>query len=106
MNEEIFGSLADLEKRADEVVERARQQAVGMRAEVERKLKSVADELERDYGLKREDIERELNKRREQIFREFEERMRASMAKLDAARREKVRPVVERVIKAFLEHAK
>ena len=105
MDEDIFESIADLEKRSDEVIERARLQAVELRAEVERKLKALGDELERDYGLPREEIEREMEKRRQQIFRDFEARTRASLAKLDADKREKIAPIIERVIKAFLESA-
>lgn len=103
MGEDIFDSIADLEKRADEVIERARLQAVKLRAEVERRLKALGDELERDHGLPREAIERELEKRRQQILRDFEVRMRASLAKLDVVKREKIAPIIERVIKAFLE---
>ena len=105
MGEDIFESIADLEKRADEVIERARLQAVELRAEVERKLKSLGDELERDHGLPRAQIERELAKRRQQILHEFEARMRAGLAKLDSVKREKIAPIIERVIKAFLESA-
>jgi BMFP domain-containing protein YqiC len=105
MGEDIFESIADLEKRSEEVIERARLQAVKLRAEVERKLKAVGDELERDYGFPREEIERELEKRRQQIFRDFEARTRASLSRLDAVKREKIAPIIERVIKAFLESA-
>jgi vacuolar-type H+-ATPase subunit H len=105
MGEDIFESIADLEKRSDEVIERARRQAVELRAEVERKLKALGDELERDYGLPRAEIERELEKRRRQIFRDFEARMHASLAKLSVDKREKIAPIIERVIKAFLESA-
>jgi vacuolar-type H+-ATPase subunit H len=105
MGEDIFKSIEDLEKRADEVIERARLQAVQLRAEMERKLKGVGEELERDYGLPREEIERELEKRRQQIFRDFESRTRASLAKLNADKREKIAPIIERVIKAFMDSA-
>ena len=105
MGEDIFESVADLEGRADEVIERARLQAVELRAEVERKLKSLGDEIERDHGLPRAQIERELDKRRQQILHEFEARMRAGLTKLDAVKREKIAPIIERVIKAFLESA-
>jgi hypothetical protein len=103
MGEDIFESIEGLEKRADEVIERARLQAVELRAEVERKLKALGDELERDYGLPRAEIERQLEKRRQQIFHDFEARTRASLAKLNADKREKIAPIIERVIKAFLE---
>jgi len=103
MGEDIFKSIEDLEKRTDEVIERARLQAVELRAEVERKLKTLGDELERDYGLPRAEIERQLEKRRQQIFLDFEARTRASLAKLNADKREKIAPIIERVIKAFLE---
>jgi BMFP domain-containing protein YqiC len=106
MGEDIFEGLADLEKRADEVIERARLHAAELRAEVERKLKALGDELERDYHLPREAIERELEKRRRQILQDFEARMRASLAKLDAAKREKILPIIESVTKAFLESAR
>jgi len=104
MSEDIFETIADLEKRADEVVVRAREEAKKLRAEVERKLKALADELEQDFGKNREEIERELARRREQILKEFEERLRAGMAKLDTVRREKVGPLIEHVIRAFMEH--
>jgi hypothetical protein len=105
VDEDIFESIADLEKRSDEVIKRARLRAVELRAEVERKLKALGDQLERDYGLPREEIERELEKRRQQIFREFAARMRASLSRLDAVKREKIAPIIERVIKGFLESA-
>jgi BMFP domain-containing protein YqiC len=105
MGEDIFESIADLEKRSDEVIERARLRAVELRADVERRLKALGDELERDYGLPRGEIERELEKRRQQIFRDFEARMRTSLTQLDAVKREKIAPIIERVIKAFLESA-
>jgi vacuolar-type H+-ATPase subunit H len=105
MDEDIFESIADLEKRSDEVIERARLQAVELRAEVERKLQALGDELEHDYNLPREQIERELEKRRQQIFRDFEARTRASLTRLSADKREKIAPIIERVIKAFLESA-
>ena len=102
MSEDLFESIADLEKRSDEMVERARRRAVELRAEVEAKLKSVAEELHR-HGLDSAQIERELDKRRQQILREFETRTRASLAKLDAMKREKIAPIIEHVIKAFME---
>ena len=105
MGEDIFESIADLEKRADEVIERARLQAVELRAEVERKLQALGDELEHDYNLPREQIERELEKRRQQIFRDFEARTRASLTRLSADKREKIAPIIERVIEAFLDSA-
>jgi hypothetical protein len=98
MDEDIFESIADLEKRSDEVIERARLQAVELRAEVERKLQALGDELEHDYNLPREQIERELEKRRQQIFRDFEARTRASLTRLSADKREKIAPIIERVI--------
>ena len=104
MNEDIFASIADLEKRADDIVAHAREQAGKLREEIELKLKSLAEELERDYGKSREEIERELAARRKEIFQSFEQRMRDGLAKLDAARREKIEPMVQHVIKAFLEH--
>ena len=103
MNEDIFKTIAGMEKRAEEMVERAKQQARDMRGEVERKLAALADELEREHGMKRADIERELAKRREQIVRAFETKLRESLDKLDAAKSEKVAPAVEHVIKAFMD---
>jgi len=104
MGDDIFESIADLEKRADEAVKHARQQAREFRAEVERKLAALAEELERDYGVKREEIERELAAQREQIFKKFEEELRTSLAKLDTVRQKKIQPLVEHVIKAFMEN--
>ncbi len=105
MSEDIFESIADLEKRADEVVERAKQQAREFREEVDRLLKAEADRLEREGKKERKEIERELAKRREEMFRKFEECMRAGRQKLETVRREKVAPLVEHVIKAFLERS-
>lgn len=104
MGEDIFETIARLEKRAEETVDRARQQAREMRADVERKLKALADELEHEHGMKRADIERELAKRREQILREFEARMKASVARLDKVKRDEVGPVVAHIIRAFMEY--
>ena len=105
MAEDIFESIANLEQRADEVVSKAKAQARELRKDVERKLKDLADELERDYGKQREEIEQTVAAKRAEILRSFEERMRAGLEKLDAVRREKVAPLVNHVIKAFLEHA-
>jgi vacuolar-type H+-ATPase subunit H len=104
MGEDIFETISELQKRAEETVDCARQQARQMRAEVERKLKALADELEHTHGMKREQIERELAKRREQILREFETRMKSSLARLDKVKRDKVAPVVEHIIRAFMEY--
>jgi len=103
MNGDIFETIAALEKRADEIVEKAKARAKAFRAEVDEKLKALAEELEKERGLRREQVEAEVAARRAQLFTEFEERMRRSMDRLDAVRREKVAPLVEHVIKAFLE---
>jgi len=103
MSEDIFDSVAGLEKRADEVVARAKAQAKQLRQEVDAKLEAMAEELERDHGLQREEVERVLAQPREKLFREFEHGMEASLAKLEKVRREKVAPLVAQVIKAFLE---
>lgn len=103
MSEDIFETIAKLEKHADEIVEKARQQAKELRREVEHKLKTLAEELERDYHKQRDEIEREIAIQRERLLRDFEQRIRASLEKLDVVRREKVAPLVEHVIKAFLE---
>ena len=105
MADDLF-NIDEMGKRADELVERARQQARKLRVDVERRLKEVADELERTHGRDRAAIERELTKRREQILQTFEQRMRQSLDTYDAAKRERLAPVVEHVIKAFRDHAR
>lgn len=103
MSEDIFESIAKFEKQADEVVERAKAQAREFREEVDRKLKALADQLERDYGKQREEIELVMADKREKLFKEFEAHLRAGLARLDKARQEKLAPLIERVIEAFLE---
>ena len=104
MTDDIFQGIADLEKRADEVVAHARQQAREFRQEVNHKLKELADQLERDHGVRREEAERIIAAQREKLFNDFEQKMQAGLAELDRVRREKVAPLVDRVIKAFLEN--
>jgi BMFP domain-containing protein YqiC len=102
-NDDIFEDIARLEKRADEMVARARQDARKLRKDVDAKLKDLADRLEKDYGKRREEIEAELAKRREKIMADLEEKMKERLSRLDAVRREKVEPLVQHVINAFLE---
>ena len=103
MSDDIFESISNLERKADEIVEHARQQARAFRDEVETTLKALAEELERDYGKQREDVEEIVAEQRKKLFAEFEMRLREGLEKLEKVKREKVAPLVEQVVKAFLE---
>ena len=103
MTEDIFDSISKLEKQADEIVEHAKERAREFRREVDVKLKALADELEKDYGLERGKIEAVVAAKREKLFAEFGQRLRDGMARLAAARQEKMAPLVRRIVEAFRE---
>jgi len=102
MSKDIFTNIVALERRADELVARAKAEAEALHEGVERRLKALTQELAADYEKVRQSLGEEMNRRRDQALRDVEESYRAEEARLETVRIRKVAAVVQMVVGAFL----
>lgn len=103
MAEDIFRSIAELERAADERVAQARVRAKALSDEAKARIKDLIQELADNFEQAQTSFEKEAVARREQALKELSTRMEKRLSDLESVRAARVDAVADRVVRVFLE---
>jgi len=103
MAQDIFRSIAELERAADERVAQARARAKALSDEAKGRINDLIQELAGNFEQAQASFEKEAVARREQSLKELSVRMERRLSDLESVRAARLDAVVDRVVRAFLE---